>query len=307
MLSVILALAPIFLLILLGQALKRWRFVPDSFWPPAEKLTYYVTFPALLTSNLASADLAGVAWGQLGAVVAGATVAAGVLAYAARPMLGTDGPGFTSVFQGSVRPNTYVALAAAAALFGPAGVTLTAICIAAVVPLVNVLSVTVLARHVTGDGRSAPGAFTTLKAIARNPLIIACALGISLNVVDIGMPPVIGPLLDILASAALPVGLLAVGAGLALGELRSAGRPVVVATVLKLVGLPALAAGAVLALGVGGIVPGVLVLYAGLPCSASSYVLARQMGGDAGMMANIITVQTLAAMATLPLVLLPFV
>ncbi len=54
-LAVLGALAPIFVLILLGHLARRLRFVPDGFWPPAEKLTYYVFFPALIVDNLARA------------------------------------------------------------------------------------------------------------------------------------------------------------------------------------------------------------------------------------------------------------
>lgn len=302
MLTIVLALAPIFLLILIGHAMKRWRFVPDAFWAPAEKITYYITFPALLTGNLARADLAGLAWGPVALVCVAATVAAGLGAYVLRPLMGTTGPGFTTAFQGSIRPNTYVGLAGAAALFGPDGVTVTAICIAAVVPLVNIMAVTVLTRTV--PGREGPGLIAVAKGVVTNPIIVACAIGIALNILGWPLPPVIDPLLEILGRAALPVGLLAVGAGLALGALRTAGRPVLLASALKLLALPVLAA-----LGLAWMevetaaVVGTVVLYAGLPCSASAYVLARQMGGDAPMMANLITFQTLAAVVTLPLAL----
>ena len=47
----------------------------------------------------------------------------------------------------------------------------------------------------------------------------------------------------------------------------------------------------------------VAVLYASVPTSASSYVMARQMNGDAPLMAAIITFTTLAAFVTMPLVL----
>ena len=143
------------------------------------------------------------------------------------------------------------------------------------------------------------------KGILTNPLILACLLGLAMNLSGIGLPPVVGPLLESLGKAALPIGLLAVGAGLALDSLRGAGRPLVVSSVLKLVVLPLVAL-----LGLGGLAlagvgldeasRGVVILYTALPCSASAYVLARQMGGDAPLMATIITTQTLAAMATLP-------
>lgn len=302
MADIVLSLAPIFLLILLGLGLKRRTLVADAFWAPAEKLTYFVTFPALLVANLAKADLAALAWGPVAISIALPTALAGGLVLASRRVLGTDGPGLSSVFQGAIRPNTYVGLAGAAALYGADGVTLTAICIAAVVPLVNVLSVTALSLlNRTADTR--PSAGSVLRGILTNPLILACVLGIALSVSGIGLPPVIGPFLEILGRAALPIGLLAVGAGLTFDGLRAAGRPVVAASAAKLLVLPAIAAGLSLLFGLDATALGTVVLYAGLPCSASSYVLARQMGGDAPMMAKIISLQTLVAMATLPLLL----
>lgn len=307
MLEIALSLTPIFLLILLGHAMKRGRFVPDTFWPPAEKLTYFVTFPALLVANLASADLAGLPWPSIALSLGGTTLIVAGLALALRRWVGGTAAAFTSTFQGAIRPNTYIGLAGAAALFGDHGVTLTAVCIAIVVPLVNVLAVACLSVFVPAHGRASIKA--TLSGIVRNPLILACVIGILLNVAGIGLPPVAGPLLKILGAAALPVGLLAVGAGLALDALRGAGRPLVTACVLKLGVMPLIAVAILVGLRMIGMdvnaaAFGVALLYAALPCSASSYVLARQMGGDAPLMANIITLQTLLAAGTIPMVLM---
>ena len=53
------ALAPIFLLILLGYAIRRLKLLEAGFWEPAERLTYFVLFPALLLENMATAELRG--------------------------------------------------------------------------------------------------------------------------------------------------------------------------------------------------------------------------------------------------------
>ncbi|MBB4266003.1 AEC family transporter [Roseospira visakhapatnamensis] len=296
------AILPVFLVILLGHALRRARFVPDAFWVAAEKLTYLITFPALLTANLARADMGTVAWGPLMAVQGIAVLAVAALTMRLRPRLGRtlglSDPGFTSVFQGAIRPNTYVGLAVAAALFGPAGVTLTAICIAAVIPLVNALAVACLARFGDGQG-GGPGA--VLRGIVTNPLILACLLGLLLNASGLGLPPILGPFLDILGRAALPVGLLAVGAGLSAGALRQGAGAVTVASAAKLLVLPLLVWALCALAGLGAMPTTVAVLYAALPCSASSYVLARRMGGDAPLVAGIITTQTMLSAATIPL------
>ena len=72
MLSVILAIVPIFLLIAIGGAMKRFHFPGDAFWPLADKAIYYIFFPALLIDNLSSARLGGMdPTGMLGALLAG--------------------------------------------------------------------------------------------------------------------------------------------------------------------------------------------------------------------------------------------
>jgi malonate transporter len=300
MLSILGALAPIFLLILLGWAIRRCGFVAESFWVSAEKLTYFVLFPSLLVANLAEAQLAGLpvaavagAQGLAILAVAGLVSGAGRLGWRA----GLEGPGYSSLFQAAIRPNTYVGFAAAASLFGAAGVTLTAVCVALVVPLVNLLCVLAL-LHWGGQGRQT--GWRMLVPVLKNPLISACLIGIGLNAGGIGLPPVIGPLLKILGQAALALGLLAVGAGLEPAAIRSGGRPLAVAGALKLVAMPLLAGGLAVAFGLSGTALAVSVLYAGLPVAPNAYMLARQMGGDARLMAAMISLTTLLAGATLP-------
>ena len=300
MLPFLLALAPVFLLIFIGHGLKRWRFFEDAFWVGAERLTYFVLFPALLVETLATAKVAAPIAGPMALAMIAGVLAVTVIQLVLRRAVPTDGPGFTSIYQGSVRPNTYVGLAVAAGAFGRPGVSLAAICVAATVPLVNLLSVAVLSRFA---GASAAQARAVALAVASNPLILACALGIFLNLTGLGLPPVLDPLLAALGNASLPLGLLAVGAGLDLGAVRRAGIPVGLAAITKLLLLPGLTGAALWLLGASGTAYQVALLYAALPCSASAYVLARQMRGDAALMAGIITVQTLAAILSIPLVL----
>ena len=298
------ALVPIFLLILLGHLLRRAEVVPSSFWAPADKLTYYLFFPCLIVDELSKARLTEFDVLPMLAAMVAATLAAAGLLLAGRRTMGLDGPAFTSVFQGGIRFNTYVGLAAARALYGTSGLTLMAVGIAVLVPLVNVLSVITLARF----GRDAKGASlrTVLGGLVSNPLIIAAMIGAILTLSGIGKPPLVGDVVDVLARAALPMGLLSVGAGLDLVAARGAGIGVAMASAIKLLLLPVLTAVFALLLGMDGMPLTVAVLFNALPCAASAYILSRQMGGDHPLMAAIITVQTLLAALTLPLVLVVF-
>ena len=53
--------------------------------------------------------------------------------------------------------------------------------------------------------------------------------------------------------------------------------------------------------GVDGPALTVVIIVFSVPCASNSYLLARLMGGDAKLMAEIITLQTLVATITLPL------
>jgi malonate transporter len=296
------ALIPVFAVIVLGHVIKRTRTIPDAFWQPAERITFFVFFPALLVANTARADLGGLQVVPLVGAILIAIVAVVAATFLLRAPLKLGGPAFTSLVQGGIRPNVYLAIAAAMAVFGGEGLTVISLCIAFGVPIVNVISVVAMIRFASPDG-AVVGGRAMLAHVVRNPLIIACGLGLALNVAGIGMPPLIGPLLDILGRAALPIGLLAVGAGLDLAAIRPAGPAVATAAALKLLALPVLTFLLCRGFGVEGTAVGVAVLYASMPNSATAYVMARQMGGDTVMLAGSITATTLAAAVTVPLML----
>jgi malonate transporter and related proteins len=215
-----------------------------------------------------------------------------------RRLAHTDGPGFSSLWQGSLRFNAYVGIAATSALWGPEGLAVAALVIAILVPAGNLLAILGLVRW--AGARRGPGA--TLLAVLGNPLILACALGAVVNGLG-GAPPLMEPLLRILGQASLPLGLLAVGAGLELRAMRGKGRAIGVAIAAKLVLLPVFSILACRALGLTGVPAAVAILFQALPAAPSCYILARQLGGDAPLMAAILSAQLIAAAVTLPVVL----
>ncbi len=73
--------------------------------------------------------------------------------------------------------------------------------------------------------------------------------------------------------------------------------------VLKLVAMPVLTVALAVWFGVTGSNLAIVAACAAVPTSPSAYVLARQMGGDAPLLAQIITLQTILAAVTMPLVI----
>lgn len=295
--TVVAVILPVFLLIFLGFGLKRSGFLGETFWEAAERLTYFLLLPALLLSTLAGAEFAGLDAGPMVLVIMAALLVMALGLLALRPLLAANGAAFTSVAQGALRGNTYIGLAVAAGLFGARGLDAAAVAVAATVPLVNVLSVAALTRYA---GRK-PDLAVMLRAMARNPLILVCAIGLLLNLSGLGLPGVIDGMLGLLGRGALPLGLLAVGAGLNVTAMGKAGRSLAAGLGLKLAALPLLTALGCWIAGLGGMAAAVAVLFNALPTATSSYILARHLGGDAELMAGLITAQTGLAMVTLPL------
>jgi malonate transporter len=301
--NVINALVPVFALIALGAALHRTHFIAEASWRAVERVTYYVLFPAFLFNAITMADFTGQPVGPMALVLVGAIAVMTVVVYAVQGVIKFDGATFSSVFQGALRFNSYVALAAIAALLGTQGIALSAIAVAIMVPLLNTLCVAVLVRH-AGDVEATAMMFA--KQFVQNPLIMSCLAGIAVQVLGIPIPAVLMTTVDMAGKAALPLGLLAVGASLDLADARARPLPVVVATTLRLLVMPMLVLAGTLLVGLDGIAKTAALICGAVPGASSSYILARQLGGDAPLMANITTAQTLAAMLTMPLILWVF-
>src|SRR5690606_35079947 len=121
------ALWPLFALILGVDLLGRAAFPSNALCPGAERLHYFLLFPALLFSSLARASLDSPHLGRIaGCVALILGVGWGVLVLLRR-WRAWPASRFGVLVQGALRFNTYIGLAAVGALFGEAGLSLMAL------------------------------------------------------------------------------------------------------------------------------------------------------------------------------------
>jgi len=305
MIAAIESLLPIFLLIGLGFVL-RWRnVVGEDMWRGVELLGYWVFFPALLSETLIEADLASLPLAEITftMALAFATMAGGLLALRLPIMriLNINGASYSSVFQNATRWNGFIALPILDKLYGKEGVALVAIIMAILVPIANIVNVAVIARNA---GARQLTYRQTAYVVFRNPFIWATAIGLAINLIGIPMYEPLLTGLHMLGGAAIGTGLLMVGAGLHAEEARRPSPAVWLGTGLKLLGMPVIVFTWISIFGIAGPAVVACMVCAGVPTAMSAYVLARQMGGDAILVATTVTLQTLLSVVTIPLLII---
>tara|TARA_B110000858_G_scaffold194218_1_gene248169 strand:- start:13604 stop:14521 length:918 start_codon:yes stop_codon:yes gene_type:complete len=290
-------LTPIFAIILVGFLISRTPISSQATWSELERLTYYVFFPALLLLRLSASNFDWEDIADISMVVGSALFVITALIVSLRKLVSSDSASLASIYQGSIRFNTFIGLACIDVLYGDEGLTAAALCLAIYIPLVNVLCVVSL----SGGGEGGTKRFSRIiNSVVTNPLVLACLAGIAISYTGVNMPSLVVSVIEMLSQPALPLGLLAVGAGIRFVALGEQSWQLLVAVVNKFAVLPSLALVACLLFETPNSFAVMLVLLTALPAPPSAYILARQLGGNESLMANIITVQTLAAFFVIP-------
>lgn len=164
------------------------------------------------------------------------------------------------------------------------------------VPCYNVIAVLLLAGG-QGQGRLELGL-----RVLRNPLFLGGVGGALFRLIGAPMPPLLHQSLELVGQAAVPLGLVAVGAALELRGLSERLIPALRASGWKLAVSPALAWLMVQGLaGSSACTAANAVVFAATPTAVASYIMAEQMGADAKLAADIVAVSSLAGLLTLPL------
>jgi malonate transporter len=292
------AVLPIAWILAVGFGLKRYTGIDDAVWRGLEKISYWVLMPSLLAAVIIKAPRLEIPWIALvGSMYAtfGLISIALVVGWKLR-LLGGNYSSFTSLYQGSVRFNTFISMALIVGL-NPTLLPHLGIAAAIFIIALNICCVLLMTA-----GHGGKLSRRVVRELAKNPLIMACVLGGFGRV--IGIPyefPITG--LDLIGQAALPMGVLCLGAGLQWNALRSGLGLALLAVIIQLLIKPFLFIGIAVWFDLSSewLLVGLLLMC--VSTAPSSFILARQLGGDAPLMAGIVAIQTVLAIVSVPIVL----
>jgi len=175
-------LTPLYLLITLGFILKKLQFPSNEFWPGLERMIYFILFPTLIFVALIKAPIDLSLLIKVIIVISIPSVLSGLFQWLGFISPHLSGATFSSMFQGSIRNNTAISLVIAAWIVPDRGLALMAVIILIMVPLNNLTSILVLLRYGKPEVAVSPRWWL---GIVKNPLIIACAVGLTFNMLAI--------------------------------------------------------------------------------------------------------------------------
>lgn len=296
-------IAPVFALILLGAAAVHWRLVDAGGLRGLNDVTFYAGVPALLFSAVAEADA------LLGLDLAAAYFAAClvVFALAIAFAVGTLGMGLAQAaatgLNASYGNTVMLGIPIVSAAFGAPGLAV----LMPIIMLHSVLLLPLASLLIEAGGAGGANPLRTLRrtlpSLVRNPVILSILLAIAWRLLGLSVPVPLHRFLALLGGAAPPLALFCLGASLPGFAVRGALREAGIATVLKLLLLPALVWGLAWLFGFGPLPTAVAVLTAGMPTGANAFLLARRTDTGAGASAGTVVVSTALSVLTLSVLL----
>ena len=296
-------LFPLFALLLLGKVLKLNGVTSDLFLKTADKLVYYIFFPVMLFWKVGSSAPGGTSSAAL--CMAGGLAVFLVfivsLIYIRRG--GVDRFGAGSFSQAAYRFNTYIGMAVVLAVLGKEGVRHFGVLIGVLIPVINVMAVSVLIWYSDRDLPTGSKIRYFIKALVSNPLILGCAGGILMSRAGVGFPAFLNNTFALVSSVTLPLALISIGGTLSFKGITRYGRQAIVASLFKQVLLPVTGFILLKIFGVGDIQFRVGMIFFCLPTSTALYVLSAQLNSDLELASTAIMVSTLLSFVSLSVAL----
>ena len=308
MYQIIASILPIFIITLLGKLIKTHWIKSKEFWKGLESLSYYLLFPIVLFNYISKADVGAFYLIKLVIALITSTIITILALIAIKQKYEINGKIFTSIFQGSVRYNSYIFFALGDALFGTEGMIAVSVIAAYMIVFTNIISVAAFSFYAPRKDeisikRGESQWYLLTKNLITNPLIIASIAGFMFNNFDIEVSKTLQKTLSTLSGSALPIGILCVGSNLKFNILEIDKFALILSSMIKLILLPVITFIILTLMDIKGTAYSIGLLYSALPTATNSYLLSKKLGGDSDSMSAIITTTILFSVFSLTLLM----
>lgn len=296
------ATMPLFIVMVIGWALKRKNFITDEFVNVANKLNFNVTLPCLLFMDMKDCGIKENFDGRYVLYCFVVTLMCILAVWIGARIFMKDKSVIAEFVQGSYRGSAAVlGLALITNVAGDAGMG--PIMIVGAVPLYNIFAVIILAVESSDnkDKNIKKTAVKAFKGVVTNPIIISLFAGMLFSYFDLDFPYVINKTIDSVGSLTTPLALICIGASFeGTAAIKMLG-PTIAASLIKLVVQPAIFLPVAAGLGFGVAEMAAVLIMLGAPTTPSCYIMAKNMGHKGTLTASIVALTTVMSAFTVTL------
>ena len=286
---------PVFALIITGRILKQTEFINDNFLNISDKLIYYIFFPTMLfwkiggSSNGSEFDL-NIVYATISTIFF--IFAISTLYIILFKVKNFDAGSFS---QSCFRFNTYIGFAVIINALGEEGIRFFGIIISFAIPIINILSISLLSWFDRSSGSALKfkkRAYKMAGSILKNPLIIACVSGLIFSSFQFQFPQYLDNLFSLVSTASLPLALISIGGSFTFGKLKDYLNLSIISSLFKLILFPLSGLIFLHFFGVTGVAFKTSLVFFALPTATSIYVLSSQMNSNTDLASSAIVLST---------------
>ncbi len=292
------AIAPIFILMLLGYYLKRIKVVDKRGFGAINKLVFKVFLPVLLFYNIYKTDVGNVFDVKLVVFTIVCVIFVFVAGYFAALVFTKNNAKRGVMLQGFFRSNfAILGVPLVGYICGDNSGGLASMMVAVVIPVFNTLAVIALERF--RGGSSKLNLLRLIKGIITNPLIIGCLTGLVFFLIDIKLPAILEKSVKDISSIATPLSIIALGSEFEFSAVKESVKELVITVSARLVFVPMIILLAAVLNGFSGEALACILVTFGSPVAVSSFAMAQQMDGDEQLAAQLVVMSSAFCLITL--------
>ena len=277
--------APLFFMMVLGYFLKYIKMYDQHTLDIMNKVVFKVFLPVLLFYNVYTTDLGEAFDVKLILYAASGVIILFLLLLLIVPRLEKENSKRGVLIQGVFRSNFVIfGIPVATSIYGEGNVGTTAMLIATIVPLFNVLAV--ISLEIFRDSQI--NVKKIAKGVITNPLIIGAVIGIIFLLIGIQLPTSVLSTVKDISKIATPLGLILLGASFSFSDVKKYLNETIIIVIVKLILVPSIMVPLSVYLGFRGIALLTLTIIYGAPTGVSTFQMAKQMDGDSDLAAQLI-------------------
>ena len=296
---------PLIIMMSVGWILKHFKVCDENFFKTANKLTFRLFLPLMLFNNIYTSDIQSSFNIRLIIFTVSSILITVILLTIIIPRIEKQNANQGVLIQALFRSN-YILFGVPVCmnLFGQANMGITSMLAVFVVPLYNLLSVAVLAIYANKESNETMEIKKieikeTLMDIVKNPLIIACAIGIAMATVGLKLPNVLEKTISDISKIATPFALIILGGDFGVkGALKNIKYIVWVST-FKLIVIPGIIILSAILMGFRQLELGVLLSIFASPIAIASYVMAQNVKSNDELAGQLVATTTILSSFTI--------